>query len=336
MGPERFSQTPKPIMASDVWSMGAMMYELMTGTPPFGNHGGMLQKNGADIPLIEEEYSQELKDIIYACLAKEPWDRPSAKKVEEQTYNKLHGIVTPVEKPEEKPAESVVEEPVVKETPTEVPIPPTPLKEEPQPLKPQEESAKKSQPTPSTKGKGLNKNIIIGGIAALVVLIGIIAMCSGGGEAEEAEPVVVEEVVPVINYDSLAQVSIQEGMALLEQADTFMTNHEEDKFDSKYNKVEETYLSALKKFEEALANKDSLSAEISSNALIQKSTAAGKLFDIYKELSEIASGLKEAGLADGAAESEARAEAIKPYIPDLINNENQDNNENQNNDEQNP
>ena len=161
-------------------------------------------------------------------------------------------------------------------------------------------------------------------------------MCSGSGETEEAKLDVVEEAVPVINYDSLAQVSVQEGMALLEQADTFMTNHEEDKFDSKYNKVEETYLSALKKFEEALVNKDSLSAEISNNALIQKSTAAGKLLDIYKELSEIASGLKEAGLADGAAESEARAEAIKPYIPDLINNENQDNNETQHDDEQNP
>ena len=134
----------------------------------------------------------------------------------------------------------------------------------------------------------------------------------------------------MINYDSLAQVSVLEGMALMVQADTFMTNHEEDKYDSKYNKVEELYVSALKKFEESLTNKDSLSADISSNALIQKSTAAGKLLDIYKELSEIATNLNAAGLADGAAESEARAEAIKTYIPDLINNENQ------NDDEQNP
>lgn len=322
MGPERFGPTPKPIMASDVWSMGAMMYELMTGTPPFGNHGGILQKNGADIPLIEENYSQELKNIIYACLAKETWDRPSAKKIEEQTYNKMHGIEAPVEKQEEKPAapvvkESVIEKPVVKKPVVEK----IPTKEPQQP-----KSATVNTPKFPPQKKGINKNIIIGAIATLVVLIGIIIMCSGG-ESEEAEPVVVEAVAPIINYDSLAQVCIQEGMVLLQQADTFMTNHEEDKFDSKYNKVEETYISALKKFEEALANKDSLITEISSNALIQKSVAAGKLFDIYNELSEIASNLKEAGLTDGAAESEARAEAIKPYIPDLMNNEDQDSDE---------
>ena len=330
MGPERFSATPKPIMASDVWSLGAMMYELMTGTPPFGNHGGMLQKNGADIPIIEEDYSQDLKDIIYSTLAKETWDRPSAKKIEEMTYNKLHGIVIPPEETEEPASEQAPEEtPVAKSPATEAPVEPVvaPTEEKAdatlaatttEQQQPQGFSPKKSQPL--TPKKGINKNIIIAAVAAVVVLGGIIAMCSGGGESEPAVPEMVEESVPAINFDSLAQVSIAEGTTLMEQADTFMTNHEEDKFDAKYNKVEETYLAALKKFEAALANKDSLSANVSSEALMQKSVVKGKLLDIYKELTDG---------AEYVPEYKVRAEAIQPNISDLI----ETTNENDNSDE---
>jgi len=331
MGPERFSSKPKPIMASDVWSLGAMMYELMTGTPPFGNHGGMLQKNGADIPIIEEDYSQELKDIIYKCLEKDTWDRPSAKKIEEQTYNHMHGIIVPVQNNEPAPQDAAAPQPEPSTEPeslengtieNQAVTQETDSTSQPSIEQTQEQafSPKKSQPL--TPKKGLNKNFIYAGIAAAIVLIGIIAMCSGDEEKGEAPAVAeITEVAPVINYDSLAQISIAEGKELLERADTFMTNHEEDKFDSKYDKVEETYLAALKKFEEALANKDSLSATIASDATIQKSTAANKLFSIYKDLSELANSLKEAGLPDGAAESETRAEAIKPYITDLITND---------------
>ena len=325
MGPERFSANPKPIMASDVWSLGAMMYELMTGMPPFGNHGGVLQKNGADIPIIEEDYSQDLKDIIYSCLAKETWDRPSARKIEEQTYNKLHGIVVPTEvkeapiPSEETPAtpeDSAGNQPEVSETEpftTERPIETTATQQASSPLKSQ----------PLTQKKGMNKGVIIGAIAAAVVIIGLIIAFSGGGD-ENTEPVDAEvaEPVIVINYDSLAQVSIQEGMALIEQADTFITNHEDDKFDGKYNKVEETYLNALSKLEEALVNKDSLSASVSTEATVQKSNVKSKLLAIYKELEESAQYVPEYG---------QRAEAILPSISDMIENETQNGNSDDNN-----
>lgn len=95
MGPERFGQSPQPIMASDIWSLGAMMYEMMTGLPPYGNHGGMLQKNGADIPLIEGNYSQKLKDLIYRCVALNTWDRPTAEQIERETSTYLLNKTTP-------------------------------------------------------------------------------------------------------------------------------------------------------------------------------------------------------------------------------------------------
>lgn len=94
MGPERFGPTPSPIMASDIWSLGAMMYEVLTGEPPFGNHGGMIQKNGADIPLIGEEYSGTLKNLIYRCVSLNTWDRPTAAEIEKYAEDYLLGRIS--------------------------------------------------------------------------------------------------------------------------------------------------------------------------------------------------------------------------------------------------
>ena len=334
MGPERFSATPKPILASDIWSLGAMMFELMTGTPPYGNHGGVLQKNGADLPLIEEEYSQELKDIVYACLAKETWDRPSAKKIEEITYNKIHGISIPAvaqnakpepplgqEKPKDTPQltdKEIGEKPAKgkrgkgkpgKEQPTQDVSSQSQTTSQSQALSRQQVNNKPQNPQ-KPQGKKKDKRLLYGGLAAalVIIIICIIALFSGGDD-EKPVPVPVEVAIPAVNYDSLAQVCITDGLEIAKQADTIIANHPDDYFDDRYPRVEIIYMNAMKKFDEALADKDSISVQVASDAMTQKDSVKRKLHDIYKRLKEDASVV---------AEYEKRAEDIAPSIEDII------------------
>ena len=78
MGPERFSKQPAPTKASDIWSFGAMVYEVLETNVPFGEVGGGMQKGGAEIPYITTNISNALKFTIYKMLSKETWDRPTA------------------------------------------------------------------------------------------------------------------------------------------------------------------------------------------------------------------------------------------------------------------
>lgn len=94
MGPERFTSSPLPVKASDIWSLGATIYELATGDLPFCGMGGVMQKNGADITELPGQFSDAFKALVYSCLALETWDRPSAKQLAEEARKQLHNLET--------------------------------------------------------------------------------------------------------------------------------------------------------------------------------------------------------------------------------------------------
>ena len=106
MGPERWPDRDRnyepplrPSQASDIWSLGATLFELMEGHVPFGETGGAYQrglckekgtrnsKNDA-VPEMTSNYSKELKKLVKMCLAKDAWNRPSAQEIANSAQKK--------------------------------------------------------------------------------------------------------------------------------------------------------------------------------------------------------------------------------------------------------
>lgn len=81
MAPERFIEGTPPMPESDIWALGATLYELITGDAPYGNDGGARQKNGVPVPAIKQNVPDAIKDLTYSCLAYDAKARPTARQI---------------------------------------------------------------------------------------------------------------------------------------------------------------------------------------------------------------------------------------------------------------
>ena len=85
MAPEVIKQSSLSL-AADIWSLGATVFEMLTGYPPFfedrGNKWVIMHKIAAtdQLPYLDSElYSKAARDFVYSCLQRNPKDRPEAK-----------------------------------------------------------------------------------------------------------------------------------------------------------------------------------------------------------------------------------------------------------------
>ena len=81
MGPERFEGITNN--ASDMWSLGATAVELLTGNPPYGEHGGLLQAEGEPLPELPN-LQPEVKDMVLSCLSQDPNLRITANRIRQK------------------------------------------------------------------------------------------------------------------------------------------------------------------------------------------------------------------------------------------------------------
>lgn len=135
MGPERFSKNSQAVKASDIWSLGVSVYELATGDLPFCGMGGSMQKQGAEIPDLPEEFSSRLNMVFASCLAKETWDRPTAAQLRDYAADVIAGKDPEVTWRREAPVEAPAVPPAP-EGPVEAAPAPATSVEEPAPAAP--------------------------------------------------------------------------------------------------------------------------------------------------------------------------------------------------------
>ena len=99
MGPEMFTANPSAVKATDIWALGATVYELLEGELPFFGQGGVMQLHGGEVPDLKGNWTDGLKSTVAACMSKDTWERPKAEDLEWYATDVLSGraVVLPWE-----------------------------------------------------------------------------------------------------------------------------------------------------------------------------------------------------------------------------------------------
>lgn len=166
MAPEMFNANAQAVKASDVWALGATLFEMATGELPFFGQGGVMQKNGAEVPEVHGPFSDLFKQTVSQCMAKETWERPTARQLEERAKAMLEGRQPEafvVERPQQAPL------PVNRSTQKMTPQSASPVMTDPKPKMPAETAIAK----PKSK-VGLWIGVAVA-IVAIVVAVALLA-----------------------------------------------------------------------------------------------------------------------------------------------------------------